>query len=200
MKKTVTALAIVLASTAAIGCYVQVEESSASLSQTAICGATSTCIGGGVPLTLVDQFIPPISVPLGNTLLTRSQSKQGPVTFDGTLTLQQAVFSMDQASVAAHADFSKIQTIDVWAALKNDTCAAPANNPNCVTIASYNGSPAAGTSLVLSGDPNVNLLNVMSSGNQIWVVVRGTGTAPAPPTWNADLDLVIGISARASYP
>jgi hypothetical protein len=203
MNTTAQTLTTVLASTLLAGCYAQVQDSSVSLTQTEICGGSSQCIGGGINLGVLSTLIPPVPINLGDSgILTESQSKQGPVTFNGNLTLNQIVLTMDPTSVAAGANFSKIQTVQAYAALNGDTCSNPSGNSNCRSIASFDsptGPPAPGTTLVLTGDPSVNLLDVTNGGHQLSVVVNAKGNAPAG-TWNASLELDMGISARASFP
>ena len=176
------------------GCYAQVEDSSITLNQTQICNTPPGCAGNNTPLTLTSNFIPKITVDLGdNGLLTSSESKQGGVTFETSFVLNKATVTMTTAS-----NFSGVKTVDLRAALGADTCTAI--SANCKSIASYDSTrdgPATQT-LVMIGS-GVNLLDFQNAMHQVTIWARGTGNAPAAPTWNADLEVDVAIKSRGTF-
>jgi hypothetical protein len=188
---------IFLALTALAGCYAQVEDTDVSFSQTRVCGTTN-CPGGNAPLTLTSNFIPAFTIELGNSgVLTSSQSSQGPITFNGSMLLNQAIVTM---TTPPNGDFSGVRTVDLRAAIGTDNCAQL--SATCKSIASYDFTRdgAATQKLVLKGS-GANLLDFASGPkNQIKLSAKATGNAPAAPTWNADAELNMSIKARGSFP
>jgi hypothetical protein len=188
---------IFLALTALSGCYAQVEDTDVSFVQTRVCGNTN-CPGGNAPLTLTSNFIPAFTLELGDSgVLTSSQSKQGPITFNGSILLIQAIVTM---TTPPNADFSGVRTVDLRAAIGTDNCAQL--SPTCKSIASYDFARdgAATQKLVLKG-VGANLLDFASGPNhQIKLSAKATGNAPAAPAWNADAELNMSIKARGTFP
>ncbi len=180
------------------GCYAQVEDSSIILTQTQICNTAPGCAGNSTPLTLTSNFIPKILFDLGDSgLLTSSESKQGPLTFDTSFVLNKATVTMTTAS-----NFSGVRTVDLRAALSTGTGTDPCAviSPTCKSIASYDSTrdgPATQT-LVMKGS-GVNLLDFQNAMHQVTIVARATGNAPAAPTWNADLEVDVAIKSRGSF-
>jgi len=74
------------------------------------------------------------------------------------------------------------------------------------TIATYTKDPAAQspiTTLVLRGDPNVELLDFTTPGStggkQLTVTVSATGTLPTS-NWTADVDMDLHLKVTAGWP
>ena len=179
------------------GCYAQVEDNDVSYTQTSVCGTPPTCPANNAPLTFSSNFIGPLTLDLGNSgLLTNSQSKQGPITFQGSLLLNQAVVTM---TVPDNGDFSGLRMVDARAAIGTDNCVQV--SMNCVSLASYDFARdgAAQKRLVLKGS-GANLLDIAGPSKKLTVYVRATGNAPAAPAWNGDLELNLAISSRGSFP
>ena len=187
---------ILLALTTLAGCYAQIEDTDVSYVQSNVCGTPSTCLANNASLTLDSDFVPPITVNLGDSgLLTSSQSQQGPINFNGNLTLNQAVLTMTTAG-----NFNGVRSIDLRAALgDDDTCAAL--SANCKSIATYDSARdgTANQMLVVKG-AGVKLLDLASGRHQLTIVARATGNAPSVPTWNGDLELNMSIKTRGSFP
>ncbi len=187
---------ILLALTVLAGCYAQIEDTDVAYVQSDVCGTPSTCLGNNTALTLASDFVPKITVNLGDSgLLTSSQSKQGPLTFNGSLILNQAILTMTTPTAG---NFNGIRSIDLRAALGNDTCAAL--SANCKSIATYDSTRdgTANQMLVVKGS-GVNLLD-LTDAHQLTIFARGTGNAPSVPSWNGNLDLNMSIKARGSFP
>jgi hypothetical protein len=188
------ACGIFLALTVLTGCYAQVEDTSIVLARSQICGTPPTCVGSNTPISLTSDFIPRMQIDLGHSgLLTSAQSKQGPLTFETSFILNKATISMTSAS-----DFSGVKTLDFRAVLGNDNCAII--SATCQSIATYDSARdgPAGSTLVVKGS-DVNLLDFQNANNQVTVVGRGTGNAPAAPTWQADVEMDIAIKGRGSF-
>jgi hypothetical protein len=196
-RSMISRASIFLALTALAGCYAQVEDTDVSYTQTQVCGTTN-CPGGNAPLTLISNFIPTFTIALGDSgVLTSSQSSQGPITFTGSVILNQAIVTM---TTPANGDFSGIRTVDLRAAIGTDNCAQL--SATCKSIASYDFARdgAATQKLVLKG-AGANLLDFASGTNhQIKLSAKATGNAPAAPTWNADAELDMAIKARGTFP
>ena len=190
---------ILLASTALAGCYAEIEDSSVSYSQTNVCGTPSACTGNGVTLSLGSVFIPAVNVNLGDSgVLTSSESKQGPITFNGSLILNKVTITVKTPETG---DFSGIRSVDLRAALNNDNCSQI--SPNCKSVASYDSTrdgPATRT-LVING-VGANLLDFASGNNKtVTIITKATGNAPASPvSWNGKIDMNTAIKARGSFP
>ena len=198
MNRSMTSRAgIFLALTALAGCYAQVEDTDVSFVQSRVCGPTTNCPGGNAPLTLISNFIPTFTIDLGDSgVLTSSQSSQGPITFTGSMLLNQAIVTM----TTANADFSGIRTVDLRAAIGTDNCAQL--SATCKSIASYDFARdgAATQKLILKGS-GANLLDFASGPkNSIKLTAKATGNAPAAATWNADAELNLAIKARGTFP
>ena len=191
---------ILLASTAFVGCYAEIEDSSVSYRQTDVCGTPSACTGNGAPLTLDSVFIPAVNVNLGDSgVLTSSESKQGPITFNGSLILNKVTITIT-VTTPQTADFSGITSVDLRAALNGNNCAQIGDN--CKSVASYDSTrdgPATRT-LVING-VGANLLDFASGNNKtVRIIPKATGNAPAPVSWNGDIDMNTAIKARGSFP
>jgi hypothetical protein len=189
---------ILLASTALAGCYAEIEDSNVSFTETNVCGTPSACTGNGTTLTLGSVFIPAVNVKLGDAgMFTSSQSKQGPITFDGSLILNKVTVTVTTPQTG---DFSGITSVDLRAALNNDNCSQI--SPNCKSVASYDSTrdgPATRT-LVIKG-VGANLLDFASGTNKtITIIPKATGNAPVPVSWNGDIDMNTAIKARGSFP
>jgi hypothetical protein len=177
------------------GCYAQVEDNDVSYSLSNVCGTGSGCSGNGAPLTLTSNFVPAVSINLGDSgLLTRGVSREGPLTFNGSLVLYQATLAMTTSG-----NFSGVSTVELRAAIANDSCAAL--SPTCKAIATYDAArdgPAT-DKLILKGS-DVNLLDVTGGTSVLNMLGRGTGNAPAVARWNASLELGMRIKSRATFP
>jgi len=189
---------ILLASTALAGCYAEIEDGSVSYRQTNVCGTPSVCTGNGMPLSLSSVFIPPVNVNLGDSgVLTSSESKQGPITFNGSLILNKVTITVTTPQTG---DFSGITSVDLRAALNGNNCAQIGDN--CKSVASYDSTrdgPATRT-LVING-VGANLLDFASGNNKtVRIIPKATGNAPAPVSWNGDIDMNTAIKARGSFP
>ncbi len=179
------------------GCYAQVEDEDVSYAQASVCGTPSSCAANNAPLTFDSNFIPMITVDVGDSgLLTNSQSKQGPVTFTGSLLLNQTVVTM---TTPADGNFNGLSTVDLRAALNNDPCTQV--SPNCRSLATFDSARdgVAQKRLVLKGS-GANLLEIAGPSKKLSVYVRATGNAPAAASWNGDLELSLTIKARGSFP
>ncbi|HXN42038.1 MAG TPA: hypothetical protein VN918_09635 [Myxococcaceae bacterium] len=197
MNRSMISRASILALTALAGCYAQVEDTNVSYSQTRVCGAATNCPGGNAPLTLISNFIPSFTISLGDSgVLTSSQSSQGPITFNGSVILNEAIVTM----TTANADFSGIRTVDLRAAIGTDNCAQL--SATCKSVASYDFARdgAANQKLILKGS-GANLLDFASGTNHdVKLSAKATGNAPATATWNADAELSLSIKARGTFP
>ncbi len=179
------------------GCYAQVEDTDVAYLQSGVCDPAPGCPGNNMPLNVASNFTPPVAVDLGNAgLLTSSESKQGPITFNGGLFLNQAVVAM---TTPDNGNFNGLRTVDVRAAVGNDNCAQL--SATCKSVASYDSSRdgVAQKRLVLRGT-GLNLSDLAGPSRRMTVYVRATGNAPAVPTWNADLELDLAMKARGSFP
>jgi hypothetical protein len=188
---------ILLCLTALSGCYAEIEDSDVSFTETNVCG-TGNCTGNGAMLTLSSVFIPPVNVNLGDAgVFTSSHSKQGPITFDGSLVINKATVTLTTPQTG---DFSGIRSVDLRASLNGNNCAQISDN--CKSIATYDftrDGPVTRT-LVIKGT-GANLLDFASGNSKtITVLAKATGNAPAPLTWNADIDMNTAIKARGSFP
>ncbi len=179
------------------GCYAQVEDTDVAYLQSNVCGTPPTCPGNNTALNFGTVLVPPFATDLGNAgLLTSSESKQGPLTFRGGMLLNQTVVTM---TTPADGNFNGLRTVDLRAAVGNDNCAQL--SATCRSVGSFDSGRdgVAQQRLVLRGT-NVNLLEIAGPSKRLTIYVRATGNAPTPPTWNADLELDLAISTRASFP
>jgi len=189
-------LCVIALSTALTGCYAQVEDSSVSFvhSNVGNCSPEDTpCIPGLPPVAALSDLVPHFTVDIGDLgPLTNSQSKQGPVTFNTSLILNQALISMVNSGSAS---FDGINELQLLAAPAGTSTCSPGT---CVLVAQYTRDAVGVTQLALAGH-GANLLDIMGQTHQLEVFLKFTGT---PPTvnWNASLDLDLAIKTRANLP
>ncbi len=191
---TMRAVCVLLASVALAGCYAQLDDSNVSFTRNDLCPAPS-CPASGLPLNLAN-LVPPFTIDLGDSgVLTSSQSKQGPLTFNGSLALNRAVLAMQNSPGA---DFNGVTHLELRAVLNNDPACTVASD--CKIIASYDAVPGSlpGQTLVLEGS-GINLLDIADGSHQLTLALRASGTAPTA-NFHVSLELDMSMMARASFP
>jgi hypothetical protein len=179
------------------GCYVQFEDTDVSYRKESVCGTPSSCPSHSQALTFASHFMPMVPVELGNSgLLTNSESKQGPVTFNGSMLVNQLVLTM---TTPADGSFSGLRAVELRAAIGKDTCAQL--SATCPSLASYDSARdgVADKKLVLKGS-GANLLDIAGPEKRLALLMRAVGNAPASPSWNGDLELSVLVKSRGGFP
>ncbi len=181
-----------------IGCYAQIEDPSLTLTQT-LCAASDCIPGGGAPLTLIQvSGANTFSFNFGNQPLLEKSTSVGPATLNNSLLLNGGAFDM----VTSGADFNGVQTLTVYAvnpgvSTAGDPCATASN---CTAIATYAQTPSSppGRHLPLQSG-GADLLNFIDpTSHTITFEIRGTGTAPTPAAWNANVSMDMSLTSRAN--
>jgi hypothetical protein len=186
---------LLAAALALAGCYAEVEDQSVSI--TRACTPTTTdCTFQGVPTAL--QALLPLSlssgsadfgVDLGDSDFLRPEKELGPLLVHGVLAVNQVVVAT-QDGVA----LDGIETLQVTL-LEHAGCDASCQS---TPVATYH-RPAAGppdpTRLVLTGNPDANLLQY---GSKLAVRLEASGRVPAV-SWKVDLTIDGRFKARADW-
>jgi hypothetical protein len=183
-----------------LGCYAQIEDPSLTLTKT-LCSASDCIPGGGLPLTLIQvSGANTFSVNFGNQPLLEKSTSVGPATLTTTLPLLGAAFDM----ITAGADFNGVQTLTVYAvnpgvSTSGDPCATASNCTAVATYAQPAGSPPGRHLALQSG--GADLINFIDpTAHTLTLEIRGTGTAPSPSAWNANVSMDISLTSRANLP
>jgi hypothetical protein len=195
-------IAIVLLLAPLLGCFVQVENPSVSISQS-LCTGGSNCVPGfGAPLSLIQvNGNNSFTVDFGDQPLFKSSSSVGPATLNSSLMLNGGAFDMTTSG----ASFSGVSTVTLLAA--HQPPATPGADPcqpasNCSVIATYNSSVdgPANQHLELRGNGSDLLTFIDATTHQLILQIQAQGTAPTPPAWNADVSMDMALKSRANFP
>jgi hypothetical protein len=184
-----------------LGCYVQVEDPSLTLTKTLCTG--SDCIpGGSAPLSLIQvSGANTFSFNFGDQPLLQKSTSVGPATMKSTLLLSGAAFDM----LTSGADFNGVQSLSVMAVNPGAPAGGPdpcATASNCTTLATYTkpagSTPGRHLDLVSAGSDLVDFIDPTT--HTLVLEIRGSGTAPAPAQWNAQVSMDMSFTSRANLP
>ncbi|HYZ90162.1 MAG TPA: hypothetical protein VE620_12760 [Myxococcales bacterium] len=146
----------------------------------------------------------PITIPTGVVTFTfdipdipltggSTSSNQSGFAITTMMRLNQTVFTI--TSPSSGADFNGLQSVTLTIQ----------SGSNSATLATYTKDPAnpPDKTLVLKGDPNVELLDFaapgVTGGKTITVSVSVTGTLPVN-NWTADVDMDLHVQVTAGWP
>ena len=179
------------------GCFAQRENPDISLSHN-LCGGTSTCMPGALPLGLMQiSGQNTFTVDFGDQPLLQPSTSVGPATVTTSLILGGAGIQLQSA---ASGDFSQVATISLLAA-PTSTTDCSATGSNCTVLADYDRTRdgVANQSITLRGH-GVDLINFISTtSHSVNLQLQASGTGPGG-AWNADISMDKGLKARANFP
>jgi hypothetical protein len=184
-----------------LGCFAQIESNGITMTHN-LCGGTTNCMPGGVPLGLVQvSGQNTFTVSFGDQPLLQPSSQLGPTTLKTSLLLNDAAFNLQ---AQANANFSGVATISLLAAINppstpgGDPCATASN---CTVVADYDRTRdgVADQRIVLRGR-GIDLVNLINqTSHNLTLQIQATGTAPTP-SWNADVSMDMALKSRANLP
>jgi hypothetical protein len=197
VKNTFLRMLLVLAGAGLAACdgkvvYARADEPSIVFTQPL--GQTVPGVPAGPPITVPQGIvtftfdIPDIPLAGGSTA-----SNQSGFAITTLMRLNQSVLTITPPSTA---NFDGLDSVTL----------AVQSGSTTTTIATYTKDPAAQspiTTLVLRGDPNVELLDFTTPGStggkQLTVTVSATGTLPTS-NWTADVDMDLHLKVTAGWP
>lgn len=184
-----------------LGCYAQLEAPDVSMTHT-LCSAGDCVPGASQSLTIIQvSGLNTFVVDFGNQPLLKPSNSLGPTTLNTSLILSQAAFDMKTAG----GDFKGVTSVRLLRAPREST--GPGDDPcaatgSCPTLALYQQSVdgVSDQRLVLKGNGSDLVSFIDQTTHKLIVEIQATGTAPAPPLWNADVSMDMALKSRANFP